>query len=333
MDEKKKIIFSGIQPSGKLTLGNYIGAMSNWVKLQEEYDCFYCVVDLHAITQYQVPKDLRRQTLEAVAVYLACGLDPNKNTLFIQSHVTAHSEASWLLSSIGYFGELSRMTQFKDKSSRQNENINAGLFTYPILMAADILLYQTNLVPVGSDQKQHVELTRDLANRFNNKYSDTFAVPEVFIPKVGARIMSLQEPSSKMSKSDENENACIFLLDKPEVIRKKFKRAVTDSVGIVQISDDQLGIKNLISIYSVCKNISMDDVVKEFEGKGYGEFKDAVAEAVIAVLEPVQKKFYEYMDDKAYLESVYKEGAEKAEKVARKTLRKMYKKIGFIPRY
>jgi len=328
----KKVIFSGIQPSGKLTLGNYIGAVSNWLKLQEDYDCFYCVVDLHAITTQQVPKDLRRQSLEAVALYLACGLDPDKNTIFIQSHVPAHAEANWLLSSMTYFGELSRMTQFKDKSSKQNENINAGLFTYPVLMASDILLYQTDLVPVGSDQKQHVELTRDVAIRFNNKYSPTFKVPEVYIPKTGARIMSLQEPTKKMSKSDENENACIYILDKPEVIRRKFKRAVTDSVGVVQLSDDQPGIKNLISIYAVCENISQEEVVARFEGQGYGVFKDAVAEAVIRVLEPVQNKFDALMQDKAYLQEVYEAGAKKAEYAARKTLRKIYKKMGFVAR-
>jgi len=330
--EQKKVIFSGIQPSGKLTLGNYIGAVSNWLKLQDEYDCFYCVVDLHAITQYQVPKDLRRQTMEALAVYLACGLDPEKNTIFIQSHVPAHTESTWLLSSMTYFGELSRMTQFKDKSARQNENINAGLFTYPILMASDILLYQTDLVPVGSDQKQHVELTRDIAIRYNNKYSETFKVPEVYIPKVGARVMSLQEPTKKMSKSDENENACIYLLDPPEVIKRKFKRAVTDSVGIVQLSDDQPGIKNLVSIYSVCSGLTPDQVVEKYKDQGYGVFKEAVADQVIATLKPVQDKFHELMADKAYLETVYKAGAEKAERVARKTLRKMYKKVGFIPR-
>lgn len=328
----KKVIFSGIQPSGKLTLGNYIGAVSNWVKLQDEYDCYYCVVDLHAITQYQVPKDLRRQTLEAIAIYLACGLDPEKNTMFIQSHVPAHTEASWLMSSMTYFGELSRMTQFKDKSSRNSENINAGLFTYPVLMAVDILLYQTDLVPVGSDQKQHVEITRDIAERFNNKYSPTFKIPEVYIPKVGARIMSLQEPTKKMSKSDENENACIYLLDPPEVIKRKFKRAVTDSVGIVQLTDDQPGIKNLISIYSVCRNVTPEEVVAKYKDQGYGVFKEAVADAVIEVLKPVQDRFHELMGNKAYLEEVYKAGADKAERTAMKTLRKMYKKVGFIPR-
>ncbi len=328
----KKVIFSGIQPSGKLTLGNYLGAVRNWGKLQDEYDCFYCIVDMHAMTQYQVPKDLRRQTLEGLAMLLACGLDPEKNTLFIQSHVPAHSEAAWLMSCMTYFGELSRMTQFKDKSARQSDNINAGLFTYPVLMACDILLYQADLVPVGSDQKQHIELTRDVAERFNNRYSPTFVVPKPYIAKVGAKIMSLQEPEKKMSKSDENDNANIYLLDSPEVIKKKFKRAVTDSVGVVQLEDDQPGIKNLISIYSVCKNITEEEVVEKFDGEGYGVFKDAVADAVIEVLKPVQDKFYELMDNKAYLEEVYKNGAEKAERVARKTLRKMYKKVGFIPR-
>jgi len=329
---EKKVIFSGIQPSGKLTLGNYLGAVRNWGKLQDEYDCFYCIVDMHAMTQYQVPKDLRKQTLEGLAMLLACGLDPEKNTLFIQSHVPALAEAAWLMSCMTYFGELSRMTQFKDKSARQSDNINAGLFTYPVLMACDILLYQADLVPVGSDQKQHIELTRDVAERFNNRYSPTFVVPKPYIAKVGAKIMSLQEPEKKMSKSDENDNANIYLLDSPEVIKKKFKRAVTDSVGVVQLKDDQPGIKNLISIYSVCKNITEEEVVERFNGEGYGVFKDAVADAVIEVLKPVQDKFYELMDNKAYLEEVYKNGAEKAERVARKTLRKMYKKVGFIPR-
>ncbi|MCH4890596.1 tryptophan--tRNA ligase [Acidaminobacter sp. JC074] len=329
---EKQTIFSGIQPSGKLTLGNYLGAVRNWGKLQDEYNCFYCIVDMHAMTQYQVPKDLRKQTLEGLAMLLACGLDPEKNTLFIQSHVPAHAEAAWLMSCMTYFGELSRMTQFKDKSAKQSDNINAGLFTYPVLMACDILLYQADLVPVGSDQKQHIELTRDVAERFNNRYSPTFAMPKPYIPKVGAKIMSLQEPEKKMSKSDENDNANIYLLDPPEVIKKKFKRAVTDSVGVVQLADDQPGIKNLITIYSVCKNMTMDQVVEEFEGQGYGVFKDAVADAVIEVLKPVQDKFHELMANKAYLEEVYKDGADRAERTARKTLRKMYKKVGFIPR-
>lgn len=328
----KKVIFSGIQPSGKLTLGNYIGAMKNWVKLQEDYDCFYCVVDMHAITQNQVPAELRKRTLESLALYLACGLDPEKNTLFIQSHVPAHAEATWILNSLSYFGQLSRMTQFKDKSAKSGENINAGLFIYPVLMASDILLYQADLVPVGNDQKQHVELTRDLAIRFNNKYSDTFKVPEVHIPKVGARIMSLQEPTKKMSKSDDNENACIYILDTPEVIRRKFKKCVTDSVGTVQLSDDQPGIKNLLSIYSVLSDVTIEEAADQFKDSGYGDFKSAVAEKVIEALEPVQSRFAELMADKPYLESIYAQGANKAEKAARKTLRKMYKKVGFVPR-
>lgn len=328
----KQIIFSGIQPSGKLTLGNYLGAVRNWNKLQDEYECYYCIVDMHAMTQLQVPKDFRRQTLEGLAMLLACGLDPEKNTLFIQSHVPAHAEAAWVMSCMTYFGELSRMTQFKDKSAKQSDNINAGLFTYPVLMACDILLYQTDLVPVGSDQKQHIELTRDVADRFNNRYSDTFTIPKPYIPKVGAKIMSLQEPEKKMSKSDTNENANIYLLDTPEVIKKKFKRAVTDSVGVVQLSDEQPGVKNLITIYSVCKDVTAEEVVEEFKGQGYGVFKEAVADAVIEVLKPIQDKFYELMSDKSYLEEVYKDGANRAERTARKTLRKMYKKVGFIPR-
>lgn len=330
---EKKVIFSGIQPSGQLTLGNYIGAVSNWSKLQDEYDCYYCIVDMHAMTQYQVPKDLKRQTLEALAVLIACGLDPKQNTLFIQSHVPAHAEAAWLMSCMTYFGELSRMTQFKDKSQRQGDNINAALFTYPVLMACDILLYQADLVPVGSDQKQHIELTRDVGERFNNRYSPTFTIPEAYIPKVGAKVMSLQEPTKKMSKSDENVNACIYLLDKPEVIRKKFKRAVTDSIGVIQLSDDQPGIKNLVTIYSVCSGLSQEEVIEKFKDEGYGTFKDAVAEQVIETLKPVQDKYHELISDKPYLEEVFREGAEKAERTARKTLRKMYKKAGFVPRF
>ena len=328
----KQVIFSGIQPSGKLTLGNYLGAVRNWNKLQDEYECYYCIVNMHAMTQMQVPKDFRRQTLEGLAMLLACGIDPEKNTLFIQSHVPAHAEAAWIMSCMTYFGELSRMTQFKDKSAKQSDNINAGLFTYPVLMACDILLYQADLVPVGSDQKQHIELTRDVADRFNNRYSETFVIPEPYIPKVGAKIMSLQEPEKKMSKSDTNDNANIYLLDPPEVIKKKFKRAVTDSVGVVQLSDDQPGVKNLITIYSVCKDITAEEVVEQFKGQGYGVFKEAVADAVIEVLKPIQDKFHELMADKSYLEEVYKDGADRAERTARKTLRKMYKKVGFIPR-
>ena len=329
---EKKIIFSGIKPSGSITLGNYIGALKNWVELQESYHCYYCVVNLHAITERQSPKELRKLTLEALAQYIACGLDPEKSTVFIQSHVSAHAELSWVLNTFTYMGELNRMTQYKDKSKKKAENLNSGLFAYPVLMASDILLYQTNLVPVGEDQKQHLELTRDIANRFNNHYSETFAIPEVFTPKTGARIMSLQEPSSKMAKSDENENASIYILDSPEVIRRKLKRAVTDSVGVVQISNDQPGIKNLITIYAALSGISSEDVVEKYIGQGYGVFKADVADLIIEKLSPIREKYEALMKDKAYLESVYEQGAEKAERVARKTLSKVYKKVGFVPR-
>ncbi|QAT39265.1 tryptophan--tRNA ligase [Clostridium sp. JN-9] len=330
MEEKKKVIFSGIQPSGNLTLGNYIGAIKNWVKLQNEYDCYYCVVDLHAITVKQEPKDLRRRTLEVLAIYIASGIDPEKNTMFIQSHVPAHSEAAWLLNCSTYIGELSRMTQFKDKSKRYGDSISAGLLNYPVLMAADILLYQADLVPVGGDQKQHLEITRDIANRFNNTYSPTFTIPEPYIPDSGARIMDLQDPAKKMSKSSDNPNSYILIMDTPDVIRKKINRAVTDSLGTVKYSDDQPGVKNLMSILSVLTNLSCDDIEKKYMGQGYAEFKKDVAEAIIVELEPIQKKVKELMEDKSYLEGIYKAGAEKANYVANKTLRKMQKKIGFI---
>ena len=328
--EKKKVIFSGIQPSGNLTLGNYLGALKNWVKLQDEYDCFFCVVDLHAITVKQLPADLRKRTLEVLAIYIACGIDPEKNTLFIQSHVPAHSEGAWLLTCNTYMGELSRMTQFKDKSQKHGDSIPAGLFTYPVLMAADILLYNTDLVPVGIDQKQHLELARDLANRFNNRYSPTFKVPEPYIQKAGARVMSLQEPTKKMSKSDENENAYILLIDDEDTIRRKIKRSVTDSVGIVQYSDEQPGIKNLLNIYSKLSDKSIDEIVTMYEGKGYGDFKADVAEVIVEALRPIRERYEEILKDKEYLESVYAKGAQRAEAQARKTLRKVYKKVGLI---
>ena len=329
--EQKKVIFSGIQPSGELTLGNYIGALKNWVKLQDEYDCYYCIVDMHAITVRQEPKDLRRRTLEVLAIYIAAGIDPDKNTIFIQSHVPAHAEAGWLLNCNTYMGELSRMTQFKDKSQKYGNNIIAGLFNYPVLMAGDILLYQTDLVPVGVDQKQHLELARDIAERFNHAYSPTFKVPEPYIPKEGAKIMDLQEPTKKMSKSSENPNSYIFIMDPPEVIRKKISRAVTDSLGIVKYSDDQPGVKNLMTILSIFTGKSIEEIEKEYEGQGYAQFKKDVAEAIVEELEPIQKKVKELTDNKEYLESIYKKGAEKANYVATKTLRKMQKKIGFIP--
>ncbi|KEI06674.1 tryptophan--tRNA ligase [Clostridium botulinum] len=330
--EQKKVIFSGIQPSGDLTLGNYLGALKNWVKLQDEYDCYYCIVDMHAITVKQQPKDLRRRTLELLSIYVAAGIDPEKNTIFIQSHVPAHAETAWILNCNSYMGELSRMTQYKDKSQKYGNNIGVGLFTYPVLMAADILLYQTDLVPVGKDQKQHLELTRDIAERFNGTYSPTFKVPEPYIPKAGAKIMDLQEPTKKMSKSSDNPNSFILIMDPPEVIRKKISRAVTDSLGVVKYSDEQPGVKNLMTILSVIKGKSFEAIEKEYEGQGYAQFKKDVAEAIVEELTPIQEKVKELVSNKEYLESIYKKGAEKANYVATKTLRKMQKKTGFIPR-
>jgi len=327
---ERKVVFSGVQPSGGLTIGNYIGAIKNWISLQDEYDCYYSIVDLHAITVPQVPKDLRKNTLEVLAVYLACGLEPEKSTIFIQSHVSAHAELTWVLNTISYMGQLSRMTQFKEKSRKSEENLNAGLFTYPVLMAADILLYQADLVPVGDDQKQHLELARDLAERFNNRYSHTFKVPEPLIKKEGARIMSLQDPESKMSKSDENENAYILILDKPDAIRRKVKRAVTDSIGEIKYNDQQLGVKNLLTIYSAFSGHSIEEIENKYEGVGYGKFKEDLAEIIIEGLRPIQEKFDDLMKNKDYLERVYKEGAERASYIANKTLRKVYRKVGFI---
>lgn len=328
----KKIVFSGVQPSGNLTIGNYIGAIKNFVDLQDECDCFYCIVDLHAITVPQVPKDLRRRTLEVLSLYMACGIDPEKSALFIQSHVPAHAELAWVLNTISYMGQLNRMTQYKEKSRKSEENLNAGLFTYPVLMASDILLYQADYVPVGEDQKQHLELTRDLAERFNSRYSDTFVVPEPLIKDFGAKIMSLQEPTSKMSKSDSDENAYILILDDKDAINRKIKRAVTDSEGIVAYRDEQPGLKNLLEIYSTFSKENVTDIVKKYEGKGYGQFKSDLAEVVIEGLSPIQERYEELMKNKDYLEKTYKEGAEKASYHAGKTLRKVYKKVGFIPR-
>ncbi|MBM7833097.1 tryptophan--tRNA ligase [Clostridium sardiniense] len=330
--EAKKVIFSGIQPSGDLTIGNYLGAIKNWVKLQDEYNSYFCVVDLHAITVPQKPADLRRRTLELLSIYLACGIDPEKNTLFIQSHVPAHSEGAWLLTCNSYIGELSRMTQYKDKSKKAGDSVGAGLFTYPVLMAADILLYQTDLVPVGKDQIQHLELARDIAARFNNTYSPTFKIPNGYVPKTGAKIMNLQEPTKKMSKSDDNLNSFILIMDPPDVIRKKISRAVTDSLGIVNYTDDQPGVKNLLNILSAITEKSPETLVKEYEGKGYAELKADVAEALVNELAPIQAKVNELLKDKKALEAIYKEGASKASYIANKTLRKMQKKIGFIPR-
>ncbi len=329
---KKKTVFSGVQPSGALTIGNYLGAIKNWVELQDEYDCNYCIVDLHAITVPQVPKDLRKNTLDVLALYLACGIDPEKSTIFIQSHVRAHAELTWVLNSISYMGQLNRMTQYKEKSRRAEENLNAALFTYPVLMASDILLYDTDLVPVGDDQKQHLELARDLAERFNNRYSPTFTVPEPLIREEGARIMSLQDPEAKMSKSDSDVNGYLLLLDDEATIRRKIKRAVTDSIGIVRYSDEQPGLKNLLTIYSIFSNEAIEDIVKRYEGEGYGKFKGDLAEVVVEALRPIREKYEEIRSDREYLEKVYREGAEKADRKSMKILSKVYRKVGFIPR-
>ncbi len=331
MEENKKIIFSGAQPSGKLSIGNYIGALKNWVDLQDAYNCFYCVVDMHAITVKQDAAELRRRTLETLAVYIACGIDPEKVTLFVQSHVSAHAELAWVLGCSTMFGELSRMTQFKDKAKKYSQNVNAGLFTYPVLMAADILLYNADLVPVGIDQKQHIELARDIADRFNTQYSPTFTVPEPYMPKVGTKIMSLADPTKKMSKSDPNPSANINILDTKDEIIKKFKKAVTDSEALVKYDTERPGIANLMSIYSVFTGKSFDEIEKEFEGKGYGDFKLAVGEACADSLAVIRERFEQLMSDKAYLESVMKDGSEKAARVAYKTLSKVYRKVGFLP--
>lgn len=329
---EKKRLFSGIQPSGKITLGNYLGSISNWIGLQDEFDCLFSVVDLHAITVPQVAKELRENTLLLLAQYLACGIDPKKSTVFIQSHVPAHAELSWVLNTMTYMGELSRMTQYKDKSKKSSDNLNAGLFTYPVLMAADILLYNTDLVPIGADQKQHLELARDLAIRFNGRYSDTFTVPEGYFPPIAARVMSLQEPTKKMSKSDSNENGFISLLDTEDVIVKKIKRAVTDSEGVVRYSTEQPGIKNLLEIYSKMTSESIEDIVARYEGRGYGDFKADTAEVVAQGLRPIREKAEELLKDKAYLDEVYRDGAQRANSMAGKMLRKVFKKVGFIPR-
>ena len=332
MEEKKRIL-SGIKPSGELTLGSYLGAIKNWVELSSEYECFYMMADMHAITVRQNPAELRRRTLLQLAQYIACGLDPKENTIFIQSHVPAHAELSWVLSCYTMFGELSRMTQFKDKSAKNATNINAGLFTYPVLMAADILIYQADLVPVGEDQKQHVELTRDIATRFNGVYGDVFTMPEPFIPKTGARIMSLQEPANKMSKSEQDNGGCVCLLDKPETIMKAFKRAFTDSDTCVRYDPEgKPGISNLMQIYSVITGKSFSEIEDAFAGAGYGVFKTTVGEAVVELLRPVREEAERLFADKAYLESVYKDGAERAAYVADKTVRKVYKKVGFVPK-
>lgn len=327
---KKNIIFSGVQPSGELTIGNYLGAIKNWVTLQDDYKCYYCIVDQHAITVPQVPKDLRRMSLEVLAKYIASGIDEEKSCIFIQSHVPEHVQLMWILNSITYMGELSRMTQYKDKSQKKAENLNSSLFTYPVLMAADILLYGTNLVPVGEDQRQHLEIARDLAERFNNKYSDTFAIPEIYISKQSARIMSLQDPTKKMSKSDENKNAYISMVEEDDVINSKIKKAVTDSVGVIAYNDEQLAIKNLINIYSSYSNKTPQEIVDIYEGKSYAVFKSDLTQIVIEGIKPIREKYKDLMNNKDHLEKIYKKGAEEARYSARKMMKKVYRKVGFV---
>lgn len=328
----KKVLFSGMQSTGNLTLGNYLGALKNWVTLSEEYECFYSVVDMHSITVRQDPAELRKRARALLTLYIAAGLDPEKNCIYYQSHVSGHAELAWILNCFTYMGELQRMTQFKDKAAKHADNINAGLFTYPVLMAADILLYQADVVPVGKDQMQHLELARDIAQRFNGIYGDVFTVPEGYIGKVGAKIMSLQDPAKKMSKSDENPNASIYLMDDPDTIMRKFKRAVTDSEAQICYREEQPGIKNLIDIYCACTGKTPEEVEREFDGKGYGEFKPAVGEAVVDVLRPLQARVAELEKDKAYIDSVIKNNAEKAQYFSTKTLRKVQKKVGFPER-
>ena len=332
MINDKKVLFSGMQATGSLTLGNYLGALKNWVTLSDEYECFYSVVDMHSITVRQDPAVLRKRARALLTLYIAAGLNPEKNCIYYQSHVSGHAELAWILNCFTYMGELSRMTQFKDKSAKHADNINAGLFTYPVLMAADILLFQADMVPVGVDQMQHLEITRDIAERFNNIYGEVFTIPEAYVGKVGAKIMSLQEPSKKMSKSDDNVNASIYLMDDPDTIIRKCKRAVTDSEAQILYRDEQPGVRNLIDIYSSCTGKQPDEVVKEFDGKGYGDFKLAVGEAVVSVLKPLQDEVGRLEKDKSYIDGIIKANAEKAGYFANKTLRKVQKKVGFPER-
>lgn len=328
--KKKEIVFSAIQPSGTITLGNYLGALRNWVTMQEEYDCIYSLADLHTITVRQNPAQMRKNIIEAYASVIACGIDIEKSLFFIQSHVHTHAELSWILSCYTQFGELSRMTQFKDKSAKHADNINAGLFTYPVLMACDILLYQADKVPVGADQKQRIEITRNIAERFNGLYGNVFKIPDGFIPKNGARIMSLQDPTRKMSKSDENVNGCVHMLDTPEVIMKKFKRAITDSEACVRYGEGKDGINNLMAIYSAITGLSYEQIEHDFDGKGYGDFKTAVGEAVVEELRPIRERYEKLIKDKAYLEECYRKADEIALKISSRTLSKAMKKVGFI---
>ncbi len=329
MIDGKKVLFSGMQATGNLTLGNYLGALRNWVKLSDEYECFYSVVDMHSITVRQDPATLRKRARSLLILYIAAGLDPEKNCIYYQSHVSAHAELAWILDCYTYVGELNRMTQFKDKSAKHQDNINAGLFTYPVLMAADILLYQADVVPVGQDQSQHLELTRTIAERFNNLYGDVFTIPEIYLGKQGAKIMSLQDPAKKMSKSDENPNASVYLMDDPDTIIRKFKRAVTDSGNEIRYREEQPGISNLIDIYGACTGKTPAEVEKEYDGKGYGEFKMAVGEAVVDILRPLQEEAARLEKDKSYVDKIINDNAEKAGYYANKTLRKVKKKIGF----
>ncbi len=332
MTGDKKVLFSAMQATGTLTLGNYLGALKNWITLSDEYECFYSVVDMHSITVRQDPAELRKRARNLLILYIAAGLDPEKNCIYYQSHVSGHAELAWILNCFTYMGELNRMTQFKDKAARHADNINAGLFTYPVLMAADILLYQTDVVPVGKDQLQHLEITRDIAQRFNAIYGDVFTIPEPFIGKAGAKINSLQDPAKKMSKSDDNPNASIYLTDDPDTVIRKFKRAVTDSEANIAYNEQQPGIRNLIDIYCACTGKTVEETVTEFAGSGYGEFKLAVGEAVADILRPLQTRFAELQKDKAYIDSVIKNNGEKANYFAAKTLRKVQKKIGFPER-
>ena len=327
---KKKRIFSAIQPSGQMTLGNYLGAIRNWTKLQDEFDCIFATANLHAITVRQDPKKLRENTVNLFAILIASGVDPEKSVFFHQSQVSAHAELSWVLSTFTQFGELSRMTQFKDKSAKHADNINAGLFTYPSLMAADILLYQADLVPVGEDQRQHLELTRDIAQRFNGIYGNTFVVPEAYITKNAARVRSLLDPTKKMSKSDPNAKSFVLMTDEPSVIMKKFRSAVTDSEASVRYAEGKDGINNLMEIYSACTGKTYEQIEDEFRGKGYGDFKTAVGEAVVAQLEPIQKRYKELIADKKYLEETAAKGAASASRLAKRTIDKVYKKVGLV---
>ncbi len=328
--QSRKVILSGMQPTGGLHIGHLTGALKNWVELQNEYECYFTIVDLHAITIRQEPANLRRWTLDLAATFLACGIDPTRSHIFVQSHVPEHTQLAWVLNCFTGMGECSRMTQFKDKSQKYPENVNVGLFAYPILMAADILLYQADLVPVGADQKQHLELTRDLAQRFNSLYSETFKIPEPYIPKVGAKIMNLQNPTKKMSKSDENQSGVLFLVDEDNQIANKIKRAVTDSGAEIVFREDKPGISNLITLYHIATGKQIEEIENEFAGKGYGEFKKAVADAVVEFLRPFKVRYREIRANEEYLKLIIREGAEQARRVANKTLAKVYRKIGFV---